>query len=489
MKINRFISVTILLVLLYFVYFLNLGRLPLRLWDESRLAHNAYNMSKDGDFIVTHIGNEPEMWNVKPPLMIWSQVLFIKALGPNETALRLPSAICGLLTSLLLLYFCSKHLGKFAMGFFAALIIATTNRYIDDHGVRFGEYEGMLIFFVSMYALYFFLWFEKRNPKHLYIATIALIAAVLTKGIAGLFLAPIIAITGFFYRDIATIFKTQHFYICITLFLFFTAGYYFLRESQNPGYINAVLQNEIGGRYFNPVEKHEGSFWMYWDYMKNRDLVYWLPWILGGVVTGFLSFDSLIKRLTLFAFSNFVFLFFMLSSSESKLHWYIYPSYPFLALIASYFIWVIYRLLFSINTSVYIKVNVIPYFFAFILFLSPYDSIVARTYKPQEAERDEQYFSMGRYLQKLIRGREKLREPLKIFYTEYDAHLTFYTNILLDRNVPVSHTSIKDLKVNDLVACSLPQDHELLNKNFETDTVMTDVKMIMYRIKSLKNEN
>ena len=51
---------------------------PIRIWDEARLAINAYEMLKNGDFIVTHYDNNPDMWNTKPPLMIWCQVFFMK---------------------------------------------------------------------------------------------------------------------------------------------------------------------------------------------------------------------------------------------------------------------------------------------------------------------------------------------------------------------------------------------------------------------------
>ena len=98
----------LLLVIAGIPLFMHLDALPFRLWDESRLASNAYEMNKNGNLIVTYYDGQPEMWSTKPPLVIWMQVLFIKILGFNELAVRLPSAIAGLLTCMVLLYFSKK---------------------------------------------------------------------------------------------------------------------------------------------------------------------------------------------------------------------------------------------------------------------------------------------------------------------------------------------------------------------------------------------
>ena len=52
-----FIKITGLLLLLLIgsiPLFLHIDALPCRLWDDSRLATNAYEMHKNGNFIVTY---------------------------------------------------------------------------------------------------------------------------------------------------------------------------------------------------------------------------------------------------------------------------------------------------------------------------------------------------------------------------------------------------------------------------------------------------
>src|SRR5688572_23065002 len=93
----------LLALLIYMPVFGNLNTLPIREWDEARIAINACEMYHDGDFIVTHFEEEPDMWNTKPPLLIWLQVFLMKTIGINELAVRLPSAFAAFFTCLALL--------------------------------------------------------------------------------------------------------------------------------------------------------------------------------------------------------------------------------------------------------------------------------------------------------------------------------------------------------------------------------------------------
>ena len=77
-KIEPFIKYIVLALLVYVPIFGHLNTLPIRIWDESRLATNAYEMLKNGNFIVTYFDGKPDMWNTKPPLLIWLDVLFMK---------------------------------------------------------------------------------------------------------------------------------------------------------------------------------------------------------------------------------------------------------------------------------------------------------------------------------------------------------------------------------------------------------------------------
>ena len=82
----QFFFISIILMVSAVPVFYSLDHLPIRLFDESRLANSALEMNRNHDFLVVHYKLEPEMWSVKPPLMIWSQVFFMKIVGENELA-------------------------------------------------------------------------------------------------------------------------------------------------------------------------------------------------------------------------------------------------------------------------------------------------------------------------------------------------------------------------------------------------------------------
>jgi 4-amino-4-deoxy-L-arabinose transferase-like glycosyltransferase len=113
----------ILAALIYMPVFGHLNTLPIRIWDEARLAINAYEMLKNRDNIVVHFEGNPDIWNTKPPLLIWVQVLFMKILGVNELSVRLPFAVAALFTCIALLAFSVKYIKNFWFGFIAVFVL------------------------------------------------------------------------------------------------------------------------------------------------------------------------------------------------------------------------------------------------------------------------------------------------------------------------------------------------------------------------------
>ena len=82
------------------LFFHSLGKVALFDWDEINFAESAREMIATGNYIQVQINFEP-FWE-KPPLFFWMQVAAMHLLGENETAARLPNAICGIVTLLVL---------------------------------------------------------------------------------------------------------------------------------------------------------------------------------------------------------------------------------------------------------------------------------------------------------------------------------------------------------------------------------------------------
>jgi 4-amino-4-deoxy-L-arabinose transferase-like glycosyltransferase len=83
-----------LVAALFFLPFL--GYFHLFDWDEINFAECAREMLATGNYTEVQINFQP-FWE-KPPFFIWLQALAMNFFGINEFAARLPNAICGIAT-------------------------------------------------------------------------------------------------------------------------------------------------------------------------------------------------------------------------------------------------------------------------------------------------------------------------------------------------------------------------------------------------------
>src|SRR6266581_1662677 len=73
-----------------------LGNVGLFDWDEINFAESAREMLITGDYFKVQI-NFKTFWE-KPPFFFWMQVICMKIFGVNEFAARLPNALIGMVT-------------------------------------------------------------------------------------------------------------------------------------------------------------------------------------------------------------------------------------------------------------------------------------------------------------------------------------------------------------------------------------------------------
>src|SRR6187401_2270269 len=77
-----------------------LGGVHLFDWDEINFAEISREMIRTNDYLTVQVNYQP--FFEKPPLFRWMQVLCMKVFGINEFAARLPHAIEGIITVMLL---------------------------------------------------------------------------------------------------------------------------------------------------------------------------------------------------------------------------------------------------------------------------------------------------------------------------------------------------------------------------------------------------
>lgn len=321
----------VFLIVLSFLAFYRLGDFSLRKWDESRNATNALEMYYNHNYVVRYFMKMPDMYETKPPLLTWLQVLSFKIFGVSELSLRIPSALALIATCLLICWFVRKKTNNIFAGIFSGLILATSTAYITFHGARTGDHESLLVFFTTGLIISFYLYLNDANRKYILIAMLCLIGGTLTKSIAPLLFIPGLLLFTALSRNLKKVLIDKYFWISVSIYIVVISGYYISREMQNPGYCQAVWLQELGPRYVMTNENlSQSGFFYYIIQLFKGQLSYW-PLLFVILVFPALRFTKT-ATLTKFIMLQIV-VFLIIISIGNKNLWYDYPLAPLFAIV------------------------------------------------------------------------------------------------------------------------------------------------------------
>jgi 4-amino-4-deoxy-L-arabinose transferase-like glycosyltransferase len=312
--------------------FLDARTPPIILWDESRLAVNALEMHLHGLGLVTTYAFDPDLWNTKPPLMIWLMALSADWLGPSELALRLPAMVSGMATLAVVFAFVRRITQANGPAALAVVLLAASVGFYGEHGARTGDYDALLCLFTTGYTcLLFFALHLRKPPRALLLGAGALIAgATMTKSVAGLFpglgVAIYVLITG---RVRAVVSDPR--YVFMPLLALAPVGLFFVaREATAPGYLQAVWFNDFAGRSGLALDGHVGPPWYYLKAIFFDGLFSAGPLALLAPF-GLGSAHGRPRRALVFALCCFAGQLLPISLSATKLVHYSLPALPWLA--------------------------------------------------------------------------------------------------------------------------------------------------------------
>jgi 4-amino-4-deoxy-L-arabinose transferase-like glycosyltransferase len=311
--------------------FVNLGAYPIILWDESRLAVNALEMLLTGPGVVTTYNFEPDLWNTKPPLLIWLMTASMELFGPSERAIRVPSAAAALATLAVVMAFSWRLTRSGATVLLACVLLVASPGFYGRHAAATGDYDALLTVFTTIYLCILFFAVHRRAPAALWVATaaIAIAAAILTKGVAGLIpgvgVVIYLVLTGRWRRP----FVTPWYLVGAGIVLLACVTFYGLRELAAPGYLEAVLRNELTGRFLYTQSGHRAPFFFYVQLIVGSTfsagpLLLLLPF-------GFAAATGRVRLGIVFGTCVAAAIVLVFSTSATKLPWYVVPAYPFLA--------------------------------------------------------------------------------------------------------------------------------------------------------------
>ena len=175
-------SASSLFLLAALLFFFALGNHQLQGSTEARVAGIAMEMHLDNDWVTPRLFGEPFL--EKPPLSLWLDAGAIRLFGVSPWAVRLASAVAGLLSVMLLYGMLRRFERPKVVAWTAGILLATMASYWSN--VRGVGEDALLALGVSMALLAFFQSQRASTPGSslLFIAGIAI--ATLSKGVLGL---------------------------------------------------------------------------------------------------------------------------------------------------------------------------------------------------------------------------------------------------------------------------------------------------------------
>ncbi len=155
-----------------------LGNVHLFDWDEINFAECAREMIVSKDYLRAQIDFMP-FWE-KPPFFIWMQALAMKVFGVGEFAARLPNALAGVATLMILFYAGRRVANEKLAGWWVLLYAAT---WLPHFYFKSGIIDPIfnLFIFLSFFQVHL-LRSSDGKPAHAVFAGLFLGMAVLTKG-------------------------------------------------------------------------------------------------------------------------------------------------------------------------------------------------------------------------------------------------------------------------------------------------------------------
>jgi 4-amino-4-deoxy-L-arabinose transferase-like glycosyltransferase len=238
-----------------------LGSVHLFDWDEINFAECAREMLVTKNYSQVQINFQP-FWE-KPPLFIWMQALSMNVFGVNEFAARLPNAICGIIT-LLVIYSIGRKLFSEKFGLLWTLVYAGSflSFFYFKSGI-IDPWFNLFIFLGVHYAI-----IHTNNPVGRSGAVSALLSgafiglSVLTKGPVGLLIFGLTAGVFALMKRFKGLTQFRYLLLFTLSFLVFGFGWFLVEILKgNVAIVKEFLEYQV--RLFNTKDSGHGGFLLY----------------------------------------------------------------------------------------------------------------------------------------------------------------------------------------------------------------------------------
>lgn len=253
---TRYSGFILLLGIAFFIPFL--GNVHLFDWDEINFAESSREMLLTGDFFRVMINFEP-FWE-KPPLYFWLQSLSMHLFGINEFAARLPNALTGIATLLVLFFIGNRHFSA-RFGLIWALVYFCS--FLPHIYFKSGIIDPVfnLFIFLSVYYLFRALHPSQHPLRYAVFSGILSGLAVLTKGPVGFLILLLTLLVYLIIKKFRPFPKLSQILLFALAFVLTTSLWYGIEVIRNgPWFLVEFVKYQID-LFLNPVAGHEQPFY------------------------------------------------------------------------------------------------------------------------------------------------------------------------------------------------------------------------------------
>lgn len=458
--------------------FMALGTLPFQMWDEGRVLTNTLEMHQSEAWFTTTFAGEPEFWNTKPGLLHWVQIASARLFGWTEWGLRFPSALAVLWWAALAVGASKRLLGDARLGALAGLIAVVLPGYAGTHAALAADYDALLSLWMMSAFLCFWLALE-RSPKWLFAFWVSLALAVLTKGIAGMLMSPGFLVLALVRKNVRPFIVNRAFWSGLMVFIILVFGYYALREFYQPGYLQSVVNNELGGRF---AQSNEGHAEPAWFYVRNfgRHLGVAGILLLGiGTVLGFSAPRPEERRLVVNGITVGGLFLLVLSVARTKLEWYVVPLYPIWALVASVG-WASWFRSESLGATAKRTMLV---GFGIVLLAGYAFNMYTQTRIPSKPQWQKNY-ATSMVLKEVLKSEQTC--PDFVVFRGYDTHIRLYVKLLRQNGSDVRFQSTPSAQIGQTILCQEPQVKAEIRDMYICDSVVLAHGAMLYTVHQIR---
>ncbi len=270
--------------------FWRLGDTFVRDYDEGRYGVAASEMLHSHSLLVTTYAGATEYWNLKPPLGYWLLELSYGVFGESPLTLRLPAAVCAVVTTALAMLL-ARRAGGPRLAILAGIILATSFGFLAHHGARSGELDAPLTLTLFLLLMAATQMFDSRAAR--LGLGLALSLGFLLKSFAILPFVAAIALYGLLVRGFAS-WRAWVLPVCIALLTTLTWAIARTVAEDSTEFVRRMFLEDLLLRSTTAIDPVRASVWDYIGALFDR----LVPWPLIVIIALTLSWRFAGRRLS-----------------------------------------------------------------------------------------------------------------------------------------------------------------------------------------------